>query len=744
MTRQSPDELEYSGEHYPLYPFPPLLPEGHPRWKHCRIAPGTSTANYRGYRAQWAVRGGRLFLKGFGGYAEEGDGAGPQSGSVERQRTIGMIDVHEVDAAVPATWISCNLVCPVGSAAGTRWDDFIPERFLLLRVVRGTVMAEMSVANTRRAQDMWFCQEKTLLDQLLSDCGASRPALALPALDDLGRALRYPSESVSRRRLAAMLWQAGEADLAVLIPALTLTDDPDIQRWIGYTLARIGPGAIDAIPHLMHVLASTGDPAVAAAMAYALGGIGPAAAPVFAAMIPIVEACCEKRACDQIVHFVDNLAPAGWPVIDRLIAGMLASRDGRVQARISFCLGEMGGAAVLPLYAAFLAAGGDRQRSVLASALGGVGPKAGIALDRLLDGLLHARSDEARAAMAEAIAKIGLRSLDSLPPLRAAFRAAGDSRAVRGIAEAASSLGGAAVGFLVEEFETAGTEEARTQIARALGKLGAAAAPAAGLLAEAIEGSTHDHLIEEVASVLKTIGAPVGLLFTTRIKQLRCDPRGYRSGDVLDEMQATLAAGLRPSERDVQDLVALLVEAGESATGRAVAKMLGVVGKAAAAPLLSALDRVREPGTRRLVLHALGQVGKPADSVLDDAVVALAAANNDRERLQIVDDLRRMGRPDERHMATIAAVLVRSSFLPVWWRLGLVLAEFGGATVATLVGILEGATEDELCRAMENALLEVATSDPSAGPALMAAARTAKSLRTKQALQAALARSLQR
>lgn len=738
MTRQSPDHLDHASGHYALYPCLPLLPAGHPRWDFCRFARGDSTANYRGYGARWMVVDGRLYLKGFGGYAD--DGFDQLTRTKVLRRPIGMIDVHEVDTPVPAKWISCDLVCPAGQYPGTEWSQFIPERFVLFRVVRGVVVAEMSVPNVHGVGDQHFDRATPLLDGLAAREGARRTDIAPAPLEGLAAALRGTPEGATREQLAAMLWDAGRADLDVLIPALSTVDDPDVLRWIGYALAGIGPDAAEAVPHLMRLLRATSDPDIASSMAYALGGMGPAAASVFADMIPIVEARCDGAAHSQIHHFVDNLAPSGQETADVLIAGMLASGNGGVRYRISHVLGRMGLAAVLPLYAAYLSAEDDAQRSTLAQALGCIGPGAGMALDALLDGLRHAPDDDVRYLMAEAVAKIGLRSPGSLPALRSAFRSAESDRALRQIAEAAAGLGSGAVGFLVEEFEAAG-DEGKIPLARVLGEIGADAASAVGPLAAAAGSSTSRTLVVEAAASLRKIGAPDEVVFTARIRALRCEPSGCWTSAAQAEMQAMLDAGLRLSEEDVWDLVALLVEVGECATGRSVARMLGSVGKAAAEPLLIALDQARDQGKRLVIFHALGRVGEPAGSAIDDVIVALAAAEEDRVRLRIVDELMRLGRPDERHLATIAEVLVRSSFLPIWWRLGIVLAGIGAPAVATLARILDDGSDDGLCRSMENALLEAATSDAAAGAALLTAIRHAKRPRTVAALQAALNRA---
>lgn len=780
----------------------PLLPNGHPRWDHCHFAWGGSTANYRGYGASWAVRDGHLFLNSFGGYAAEDDQPpwiGPPRcpGTEDNLREIGLIDVHEVNEPVPARWITADLHCPSGRAHGTDWHDFIPETFLLFRVVRGVVTARMSVPNTQRLYDESF-DGTPLLDGLAPGRDVFPARAVLAPVDGLERALLGSDGDVPRPRLAGMLWRAGPSDREVLIRALAATDDPDRLRWIASALHRIGPDAVIAIPNLMRVLSATEDVEVAKAIAYALAGIGPAAASVLPTVISRVEACRDRKAERQIQLFVSSLGPAGAAATDTLIASLLASRDLRVQVQIAHRLGTIGFPALAPLEAALTAAEDDRSRPALARALGKIGPAARPALDLVLAALGQVRDDEARAVIAEAVAAIGLHSSAALPRLRVAFRASGNRRAQGAIAEAAASLGSEAVGFLIEEFEAAGME-GRTEITRVLGLLGTAAAPAVGcLVAAATRSSTTSEtapdgisptrraiaygksilwpprarpfrrggaapgvddcaldpaggestpldrdpaLTREIAEALAQIGVPAGILFTVRLAAVSDDPSEFWAKDILAEMQAAIDAGLRLPDRDIQDLVAVLVAAGESAVGRAVARMFRSEERAAE-PLRSALNRARGASTRLVLLQALGQVGEAAGSALDEAVAALHSARDDPERLQIVDALRRMGQPDERHMAVLAAVLVRSSFLPVWWRLGLVLAGFGAASVPTLVRLLNRAKADGQRRALANALLEVAASDASARAALLSANRTAWRPSTRRALRDALSKAI--
>ncbi len=735
MTRQAPDSIELDEGVHSLYPGLSLLPSKHPRWEYCEFSRTTSTANYRGYIARWAITGGQLYLQGFSGEAE--DGFGPSVKSKRPKQMIGMIDVHEVDTPVPASWISGDLFCPSGDAPGTRWSDFTPEEFLLFRVVRGRVVAHLTVPNTRGIVDESFDDATALLDRLIQSGGALRQENALSPIEGLAEALHYAGEAPARRHLAGLLWHAGAADLGALVPALETVEDPDVLRWIGYALNRIGPDAAVAIPDLMRLLAATEDAEVARSMAYALAGIGPAAAPVFPSMIPLVQARCGQQADPQLELFVDNLEPAGTQMLDVLMAGLLAAQTSKLASDIAFALGRMGLAAVLPLHTALAAAVNDRQRSVLAFALGKIGPDAGMALDLLLDRLRQAGDDDARRDIARAVTEIGLRSVADLSALRVVYRATDDVYALRQVTAAAATLGTDALGFFLEEFE-AGGPAVRILIAKVLGEFGTEAAAAVGALAQAAAGSTDRELLDAVAQALGKIGAPADVLFTARIMALRHARNSSWDGDGLIGMQKALDEGLRPPEHEVRELVAALVKSWNTSVKRQIARMLGTIGKPAAEPLLSALDQVQHAETRTVMFYALGLIGEPAQAAIDDVVIALSTADNDRLRLQLVDDLIRMGQPDERHMATLVDVLVRSSFSPVWWRLGLVLAGFGAPAVVTLVQVLDHASEEGLCVAMENAILQAAANDAASRANLLAAVRHVKHPRTKRVIQTAL------
>lgn len=101
MTAQIGDALRFAGLHLTLAsePLAPWLQRR--RNRHLRLR-ADSTANRRGYRAEWDVEVGLLRLVRLHGQQANGD---PLS-----VRTL----FPQVDGPVPASWFTGALVCPLG------------------------------------------------------------------------------------------------------------------------------------------------------------------------------------------------------------------------------------------------------------------------------------------------------------------------------------------------------------------------------------------------------------------------------------------------------------------------------------------------------------------------------------------------------------------------------------------------------------------------------------------------------
>ncbi|AWN37659.1 HEAT repeat domain-containing protein [Methylobacterium radiodurans] len=702
MTRPIPDNLETKTGSYFLWTFLPILPPGDPRWERCSFVAGRSTADGRGHGASWEVKDGRLYLKRFGGAVPADDPHHQYrkflDGAPEGKIQVGMPDVHETDEPIFATWVTADLNCASWERLDRSSGHDLPRAFRLFRIERGHVVAQAAVDNRIHRAETEFRGAKAVLDAEAAEGGAQETGNK--CVPGLAEALADVGDAADLRPLARLLWRVGRPDLAELMAGFVTSSDADVRRWIAYALGRIGTDAAPAVPMLTEALETTQNTGGLEAVAYALASIGLPAASTLPTMIAAIEARCGLNANRQILLLVDQLHAAGEGSIRALIDGLLVAQGGSTQYRIAHALGQLGSVAVLPLANAFVAAGTDTQRAALARALGLVGRDASPAVPLLLGGLERLQVDEDRAIFAEALKTIGLRSNTSLPRLRTAFQSARGQHALRQIAGAIASLGPDAVDALVEEFEAADGAVARTELARAMGELGPAAIRAVACLAEAAENSSDGTLVGEVADALRKIGAPADLLATIQTAALKHGRSGYGTDGIL----TTMRPGIVPSPEAICDLVDMLVTHGMDPSGRHLTTLLGAMGAAAVEPLLAALGQAGEPRARYAIINALGRIGPPAEAALDTAVRELAAAQEDSVRLQLVDDIRRIGRPGPEHLNDLLDVMRCSTFLPIWWRLGIVLADMGEPAVAPLLKLLKETQDNGRRRAVANAL----------------------------------------
>lgn len=751
MTRQIPDRLEADGEGYFLTSCPPILPAGHPLWRRCRFLRGSSTAHVRGYVAQWLIRDGQLFLAGFGGNVAASDGQTAWSrghlGGEEPSGPIGMAEVYECTGPVPATWLSADLRShSVRGSTARSHGETIPESFRLVRIVNGRVTAAMRLSNHEERVEISQDEARALLDGHRTGKETrwspyEHRASPVPGLFEV---LAGGASGTAPADLAGLLWCTGPADLEALAAGFQRSRDHDRRRWIAYAAGRIGTEAAPLAPELASALAATTDSDSVEALAYALAGIGGPAAIHLPAVIVRVEALCGPGHHSQVALMIERIGAAGSEAIHPLLTALAAARDPNIHARLAHALGTIGPTATGPLVAAFRGAGKAQQRATLARALGSIGPAAAPALGDVVEAIAAAADDPARAALAEALTAIGLRSPASLGPLRDALRASRDLQTLRRIVEAMASLGPVALPILLAEFDASQDPAARTALAEGLGGFGREAGAASASLGAAVGANDDAALGTALAEALRMIGAPAALLATAQIAAATLAPRASGTEAILRR----IARGVIPSPAAIQGLADLLAVYGESALGRHMAQLLGAMGAAAIEPLSAALASAPNEPVRLLILHALGLIGPAAvdarEALIESLVEALAGATEDRVRLQIVDDLRRIGPAPVQHLETLLAVMNRSGFAPVQWRLGLVIAEIGVPAVAPMVALLEKTSDGDRRRALGNALGQMGATAVDAAPALMAAMRTANDPRTREILASALRRTAMR
>ncbi len=728
MTDQIPDRMRLENSWYHLRQSLPLLPQGDPRREQLSFV-SECTANARGYTASWAISRGRLFLTSFGGTI--------RADGVDGARTrVSMADVHEVEEPVPAGWISGHLRCESLELAHQRSGRGVPYRVRLLRIERGRVAEDESLESTPAASEISFRDEPVRCEinqGLRVGPHAYDPAAAPVPL--LAEALARES-NVSAPQLSALLWQAGRADLDVLIAALSSRTEPNLRRWIAYALARIGADAAPAIPVLLEVLHRTVDPDLLKALAYGLAGIGSPAAPHLKTIIEVTEGRCGSTAAGQIDFLIDQLGPSEPELTEPLIEGLLATKSPATRYRIAYLLGEVGPAALQPLVRGLNAARSDVERMAVAEALEKVGQQAKSSLGALFEALNRTEDDAARASIADAIRAIGLRTTVSLAPLREEFRSAREAGALLSLSAAMASLGAEAVPALVQELTTARSDIARRALARALGEIGGPAASAAGCLAASAEATKDQELTIELADALRKVGAPPEVTATAQIAALRAARSGYHRDSILKQ----IVSGVVPSALAIENLAALLANEGRGASGPQMAKLLGAIGAPAVEALYLVL-RSAPPGEGRLlIIHALGVIGAPAKIAIDSVVAALTSAEDDASRLRIVDSLHQIGTPAIAHLDDLLGIFDSSAFRPLRWRLGLVLASIGEPAVIPLLERLGRAADDDTRRAIGNALGHIGAPAAFAGPALLNAMHASLDPHTRDTLAKALRR----
>ncbi|WHQ68599.1 HEAT repeat domain-containing protein [Methylorubrum extorquens] len=615
-----------------------------------------------------------------------------------------MREVHEVDTPIPASWVTTDLVCASAATIGdTNWSR-VPRSFRFFRIVHGRVLADVSVANEHRIPDDCWDDGKQLLD---AHCAAHGivPTIRVPDLPRVAglAAALAPDAAAPQVQVAALLWRAGRADLDLLVTAFESNRDPDVRRRIAYALARLGPDASTAVPMLTAALQAPNGHALTYAIGYALASIGAPAAPALKLVATALEATGRRGVDMQIRMLIDAVAAEDERATERLVELLPVLQQSTVLRYVGRKLAEFGPHVLPRVIEIFRSARDDEQREELAYVLRAFGSEGAPALDCLLEALSRTQSDDLRGALCEAINVIGLRSLEALPVVLEAFRSCRNEWPMGRFCDLLGNFGSSAVDALAKEFQAARNDGARTVLAKALGRIGPAAIASAECLSAAAATSDNEVLLRALAEALGRIGAPTETGFTAQVAALQASRFEYDRERIIK----VLDPGSAPPLAAIEDLAEILVDARESPANRNLAVVLSGIGARALAPLISALSRSQADESRVLIAHALGRMGAEAAPAMNGLVAALMAAEGDRVRLQIVDEVRRIGRPSAAHLDGLIHLLRRSSELPVLWRLSLAIADVGELAIEPLAGLRDATQNNELRRAITNALSQV-------------------------------------
>jgi HEAT repeat protein len=287
---------------------------------------------------------------------------------------------------------------------------------------------------------------------------------------------------------------------------------------------------------------------------------------------------------------------AGWRAV------LQADTDARARRAAAFALGELGPAAedVTALAAALR----DKDANVRRHAALALGRAGAAALDPLI-AALGAEQAETRRLASLAAQGIGPAAAPLAPRLAEALQDK-DFNVQRQAAGALAKVGKPAVSALSAALKEGGS---RRLAAAALGEIGPAAAGAAPLLREALKGDDAS-LAQAAAVALLRVAPGDEAALAHLVKALA------RRG-VADSGEVNIEGDLLNAAR------------GEAAAEEA-AEALGRVGKAAAAPLVTALRE--RGGAKFMLVRALGKVGPDAAECVPD-LVALAVEGRGEQYL---------------------------------------------------------------------------------------------------------------
>jgi HEAT repeat protein len=240
-----------------------------------------------------------------------------------------------------------------------------------------------------------------LVALLLAACGEDEPAPATfggKGVDAWAAALEGDGAEAAREELL----QAGAEAVPVLAGLVARADAPQARLVALELVARIGPGAEEAVPALIEALEDD-DPALRGFVATTLGRIGEGARP---ALLALDQHLHDRDAGVRVMSALAIWGIAGDARTAKdLLLRALRSENARLRSLAASAFSELGELAVDPLAVSLLDKD-PRVREAAATALGHVGPAARKALPLLEQAVAIDSSEDVRLAARQAIDRI--------------------------------------------------------------------------------------------------------------------------------------------------------------------------------------------------------------------------------------------------------------------------------------------------------------------------------------------------
>jgi HEAT repeat protein len=443
---------------------------------------------------------------------------------------------------------------------------------------------------------------------------------ARPAARALGKALKDNDPEVRRGAAAALARVSAPVAVAAnLIEALQDPMDGELRSQAARALGKIGPGASEAIPVLIVMVAKDAQAEARASAAGALGlvieptELPKGAVPALRKALADSNAGVREKAA-WALGALQLRAPRNTKVMPPQVIADLAQalrqeKDPKARAGMAWALGQFGesAATAIPAVAALLKDGDQATRQAAIEALALIGEPA---LPALADGLRSKHEDVRKAALAALAKSSGSGAEEAVPALIEALKSEDPAireSAILILGKLGPAAKGAvpALGNLLDDPDS----NLRNKAAEALGKIGKAAVP---VLAKALK-SNNDQVRGLAAHGLGDAGESARGV-AGDLADLVADKKS--SLDTRKNAAYALSKIGRGLKVPPQPLIDALQEKDDDLRGH-ISIALGNVGETAVPPLIDALKDLN-PRVSFHVREALRRVGKPAVPALMD------------------------------------------------------------------------------------------------------------------------------
>lgn len=445
-----------------------------------------------------------------------------------------------------------------------------------------------------------------------------------PAVPVLAQALRDDDETVAWQA-AQSLQRMGPAAIEALPHLVAVIEDQDAATDIREAAVRViesfGPTAVgkdaaaDAVATLTRTLLDHDHESLVETSARALAAIGPAARAAEPTLLAILRSDDRTEATRMAAaEALPAITPSSAEVVDTLVALLARDCDPFFAATLASALGRYGdaGAAAVPRLIELIDGTVDFERQEIIRALGNIGPPARQATPRLIACLTDDDEFESvQVTAARTLARFGPQAVRSLADQLDHPHWGVRLTIARALIEIGADAAPAARPLELRLRDRDELPEIQALAVVALGQIGRAAASTAPLLADIMGDANQPVSLRAMSAV--SIG---------QIDPARSPTLVAALGDPRAELRVAAAYALQRLPTPHPDALPALIRELEHDDGRQLAmRALGEF-KTASRPLLTEVvnDRAKDEPTRVASLNLIGELGMTAAPQLLEAL----------------------------------------------------------------------------------------------------------------------------